>query len=225
MLKVIPEYRGRSADVIVSENICNESSGYIYRALSWLDLAKRKRSSPAFQYAAHDTRQGIEQLLFEELVLSTGAALSRDEYQKCLGNSTKLHAIIKRLSPEREKLARFTQAIMSVASAPIDLVIWDHGLLMKHWGTVSDYLHWSGAIDETIDSWPWVEEGISKTEQACSYIWRNQTERDTAVSSKDMHPEMPRFGSASRQGALVLRRSNLVEDSGANTRMRPRDNQ
>jgi len=187
----IPNFKNRSAHSIVTENIRNESSGYIYRALSWIDLAKREKSSPCFQYAAHDTRQGIEQLLFEELVLSTGAALDRPEYLKCLGNSTKLHAIIKRLSPDREKLATFVKTIMSVGLPQLSIVVWNHNLLMRYWGTASNYLHWAGAIDETVDKWQWVVEGIACIEEACTYIWINQTEKNTGIMRPcDMHPEV-----------------------------------
>lgn len=191
MPKLIPDFRGRTADAIVTENVHNESSGYVFRALSWLDLAKRHRSSPAFQCGAQDARHGIEQLLFEELVLSSGATLGRAEYQKCLGSSTKLHAIINRLSPDREKLAKFAQAVMSVGDPRIDLVVWDHKLLMRYWSSVSKYLHWAGAIDETVDKWSWVEEGIARTEEACLYIWKNQTEKETAMMPPPgMHPEI-----------------------------------
>ena len=191
MAKVIPNFLNRSANSIVSENVRFESSGYVFRALSWLDIAKRENNPVAFQYAAHDARQGIEQLLFEELVLSVGTKLDRAEYQKCLGNSTKLHAIINRLSPEREKLGNFVQAVFSGGGIRIPLMVWDHKLLMKHWGKVSKYLHWSGAIDGTIENGAWVEKGIEIVEEACRYIWDNQTQKETAVMlPDDMNPEI-----------------------------------
>jgi len=191
MSKVIPSFMNRSADSIISENIYYESSGYIYRALSWIDLARRKDSSVAFQYAAHDARQGIEQLLFEELVLSVGTKLDRTEYDKCLGNSTRLHAIINRLAPEREKLAKFNQAIFSVSSRKFSLVVWDHKLLMKYWGKLSKFLHWAGAIDETIKVRSWVEAGITVIEEACEYIWKNQIQSESGVMMPaDMRPEI-----------------------------------
>lgn len=203
MAKVIPDFRGRTAHAIITENVRNESSGYVYRALSWLELAKREKSSPAFQYGAHDARQGIEQLLFEELVLSTGANLDRSEYQRCLGNSTKLHAIIKRLSPDREKLSLFVQAIMATGNQQLDLMVWDHKLLMNYWGTVSNYLHWAGAIDETINKWSWVEAGIAKTEEACLYIWKNKTEKETGVMlPSDMHPEIAALWERFKAGSI-----------------------
>jgi len=63
-----PEYRGRSPEEIISEKIDFDSVGYIYRALSWLDVAKRSNYNIcALQYAAHDTRQAIEQLFLRRL--------------------------------------------------------------------------------------------------------------------------------------------------------------
>lgn len=203
MPKVIPDYRNRSADSIVSDSLRFESSGYIYRALSWLDLARRKDSPVAFQYAAHDARQGIEQLLFEELVLIVGTNLDRAEYEKCLGNSTKLHAIINRLAPEREKLATFNQAIFSASNIRVPLVVWDHKSLMKYWGKISTYLHWAGAIDETIQNTSWVSEGIKVTEEACLYIWNNQTQNETGVMLPyDMHPEIQHLWERYQAGSI-----------------------
>lgn len=205
MSKIIPSYINRTADGIVSENIHFESSGYVYRALSWLDLSKRKNSPIAFQYAAYETRQGIEQLLFEELVLSVGTKLDRSEYEKCLGNSTKLHAIINRLAPEREKLAKFNQAIFSVGSIRITLVLWDHNLLMKYWGKISKYMHWSGAINETIQDRSWVEAGIEITEEVCLYIWNNQTQGETGVMLPEkMHPEIRSLWERYKEGKIGI---------------------
>lgn len=191
MTKIIPNFKNRSADSIVSDEISFESPGYIYRALSWIDLAKRTRSPVAFQYAAHDARQGIEQLLFEELVMHSAPNFDRAEYRKCLGASTRLHAIINRLAPEREKLARFTQAVYAVGAIRVQLVVWDHRLLMRYWGSLSNYLHWAGVIDESIKDKSWVTDGIEITEKACMYIWDNKTTKETGVMRPDdMHPEI-----------------------------------
>jgi len=206
MAKIIPNYLNRSADSIVSDKIYFDSVGYIYRALSWLDLAKRKNSPVAFQYAAHDARQGIEQLLFEELVLSVGTKFDREEYEKCLGNSTKLHVIINRLAPEREKLARFSQAILSVGIIRIPLVVWNHKLLMKYWGKLSKYLHWAGAIDETIKKESWVEAGIVVTKKACLYVWENQTQKETGIILPDgMKPEILHLWESYKNGKIGIK--------------------
>ena len=172
----------------------------------------------AFQYAAHDARQGIEQLLFEELVLSVGTNLDRAEYEKCLGNSTKLHAIVNRLAPERESLAKFNQAVFSIGDVRIPLVVWDHKKLMEYWGKISNYLHWAGAIDEAIQNELWVKEGMHITEKACVYIWKNQTQGETGVMlPNDMHPEIRHLWERYQAGTIGLEEvkisSQLLEPS------------
>ena len=110
----IPDYKDRNPEQIIKENTRFDSADYSYRAVSWLDFAKREKSISALQYAALEIRHSIEQLFFEELVMSVGTELDRSEYEKCKGNSTKLHKIIKKLNPDYEKFTDFTVAIMSV---------------------------------------------------------------------------------------------------------------
>lgn len=88
--QMAPNVRNRTPAEIVMENVTFDSAGYVYRGLSWVDYAKRQTSVSALQYAALDVRQAIEQLFFEELVMSVGGKLAREEYETCKGNSTKL---------------------------------------------------------------------------------------------------------------------------------------
>lgn len=185
-----PNFSDRSLDQIIEENVYFDSVGYTYRALSWLDIAQKRRNVCALQYAAHDLRQGIEQLLFEELVLSVGTELDRTEYEKCKGNSTKLHKIIKKLSPDYTKLAQFTQAITSVDPESPLLVTWDHSVLMKHWGITSNFLHWSGEPAETVESDTWFNTGARVVADATKYIWGKATCGYTGIMvPRDMQPE------------------------------------
>ena len=65
--KNIPSFNNRKPAQIVTEEIHFESSGRIYRALSWLDYAKRNKNVSALEYAAIETRLGIEQLILRPL--------------------------------------------------------------------------------------------------------------------------------------------------------------
>lgn len=168
-----PEYRGRLPEQIISDRVYFDSVGYAFRALSWLDIAKQTRNVCALQYAAHDTRQAIEQLFFEEIVLSVGAALDREEYERVRGNSTKLHKILKRLSPDYARLAQFTQVIVSADPQSPPLVTWDHKALMKHWRRISTYLHWAGEPAQTVERDGWIDQGIGAVERAALHIWDN----------------------------------------------------
>jgi len=176
-----PEYRGRTPEQIISERVHFDSVGYAYRALSWLDVAKRDLNVCALQYAAHDARQAIEQLLFEEIVLSVGTKLDRKEYEKCKGNSTKLHKIIRRLNPDYNKLAQFTKTINSILPQSLPLTLWDHKKLLKHWGVVSGYLHWAGEPAETFESTEWIQKGIEAVEAAADHIWKKNESGFTGI--------------------------------------------
>ncbi len=176
-----PEYRGRTPEQIISECIHFDSVGYTYRALSWLDVVKRQRNVCALQYAAHDARQAIEQLLFEEIVFSVGTQLDRKEYEKCKGNSTKFHKIIRRLNPDYNKLAQFTKAIISTFPKPPPFIIWDHKVLIRHWRAVSSYLHWAGEPTETVESAEWIDKGIESVEKATNHIWEKNERGFTGI--------------------------------------------
>jgi len=183
--------QGETREEIIPESIYFDSVGYMYRALSWEDVAKRGGNVCALQYAAHDARQSIEQLLFEEIVLCVGTQLDRSEYEKCKGNSTKLHKVIRRLNPDYNKLGKFTQAIISALPHSPSLIIWDHKKLLKHWGKVSNFLHWAGEPAETVESMEWFQKGIEAVEEAGCYIWKkNQAGFTGIIMPQDMQPEI-----------------------------------
>ena len=200
-----PDYRGRSPEQIISERVYFDSVGYTFRALSWLDVAKRARNVCALQYAAHDTRQAIEHLLFEEIVLGVGTNLDQTEYLECKGNGTKLHKILRRLNPDYARLARFTQAIVSLDSTAPSIIAWDHRALMKHWGIVSNYLHWAGAPAETVESETWVDDGLVALETAAAYIWDNNRAGSAGIMLPDnMQPEIRDCWERFRAGDIDL---------------------
>jgi hypothetical protein len=200
-----PEYRGRSPEQIISDRVYFDSVGYTFRSLSWLDIAKRTGNVCALQYAAHDTRQAIEQLLFEEIVLSVGTALDREEYEKCRGNSTQLHKILQRLNPGYTQLALFTQAIVSMEPQLPSLITWDHKVLVKHWGKVSRYLHWAGEPAETVECHGWVTQGIVAVEAAATHIWDNNRAGFTGIlTPESMQPEIQDCWERFRSGDIDL---------------------
>lgn len=200
----MPNYKERSAHSICTDSIRFESSGYIFRSLSWLNLSKRENySAPIFLYGALDARLGIEQLFFEELVLCVGTKLDRKQYEKCLGNSTKFYAIINKLSPDREKLARFNRAIFSTGDVRIPLVVWDYKLLMKYWGKISNYLHWAGAQNETVSNESWVRSGIKVVEEASLHVWNNlESYKIGVMLPESMNPEIRSLWERYKAGSI-----------------------
>ena len=155
-----------------------ESSGRVFKALEWLDYAKRNTNISALEYSALETRLSIEQLLFEQLVVSVGTELDSKSYKECSGSAKKLSALINKLTPKYEKLIEFT-----IAMSPSEILItkWDNRLLYEHSGKVSRYLHWSGGLDETIQSEDWFNMGIEVVEKAANYLWNGFTSGNTGV--------------------------------------------
>jgi hypothetical protein len=191
MIKNIPKFEGRSPDQIVREMVNYDSVGYVFRALSWLDYAKRTRNVCALHYAAHDTRQSIEHLFFETVVLSVGTKLDREEYKKCKGNSTNLHKIVNRLNPSYERLAAFTQVVLSTDPQAPSILTSDHKYLLKSMGTISTYLHWAGEPKEAVASEVWLTDGIKQVEEVALHIWEKKTKSNSGIMMPDgMAPEI-----------------------------------
>ena len=186
-----PDFTNRGPADIVTENVFFDSAGFVYRALSWLDYAKRTASTTALQYAALETRQAIEHLLFEELVMSVGGQLEKSEYRKCKGNAKELAQIIRRLSHDYQKLVAFTRTILSLLPNSPPLVQWDYEILLKHCGTISTYLHWAGEVKETFESPAWFVRGLEMVERAATYLWDKMTAGFSGVMMPEkMQPEI-----------------------------------
>ena len=183
-----PNYTNRTPEDIISDDVFYDSIGFAYRALSWLDIAKKTKNVCTLLYAAHDTRQSFEYILFENVVLCVGTELGYQEYLKCKGNSTKLHKAINRLNPDYEKLLDFTKAVLSTDPKAPKLISWNQKKILKYMRAVSTYLHWPGQPIETIESTEWVKKGIIEVEKAALYIWENKTTAFSGVSSPEKMP-------------------------------------
>lgn len=123
--------------------------------------------------------------------MSVGSQLDRNEYEKCKGSSTKLHKVIKKLSPDYNKLAQFAEAITVADPDCPTLVTWDHGVLLKLWGATSNYLHWAGEPAETVESDSWFNSGMKAVEEAANYVWQKAIHGYSGiVMPHDMQPEI-----------------------------------
>ena len=180
-----PSHINRTPEEIVRQNSYLDSVGYLYRAVSWLDYFQRIDHFPALLYACIEGRFGIEYLLFEELVMGTGAKLSRQDYEKCLKEGTKLKKAIDRLVPDYNKLQQFTAAIISIQPGLPNVVFWEPTELMKSWGTLSKYVHWFGAKNETTEIASWRTAAYAEVRQVLDPIWG----KICSGQSGFMHPD------------------------------------
>lgn len=175
-----PSFLCRTPNEIVTTLNYFESSGRVFKALSWLDYAKKSKCISALEYSALETRLAIEQLIFEQLIVGVGTKLDAKHYKQCRGDAGKLNSIIKKLIPKYEDLVDFT---IAMAPAEIPITKWDNRKLDSFSGKVSTYLHWSGGLDATVQSSEWFEAGISVVEEATQYIWDGLTLGNTGIMS------------------------------------------
>jgi hypothetical protein len=131
---MIPDHKNRSPEQIIGDTNEYDASGRIFKAISWLDFAKRHSSVSALEYAALETRLGIEQLLFQQLVIGVGTRLEKKDYKRCKGNTEKLDDIIQKLIPRYDKLVEFTAALVPTS---IPIARWDNRKLIAFSGKVS----------------------------------------------------------------------------------------
>lgn len=147
-----------------------EASHFIMRATRWLQHGERHPTFEVLLHAAIDARYGIEELLFELLLVGRRGSLTEEEYKTCLKGS-ELHKVIRRLVPEFKKLQAFTLIVVGLLPPPTPAVVeWDIGELLRNWGELSEYLHWRGAPSRTTDDTAWVAEGLRRVNKTVSKL-------------------------------------------------------
>ncbi|MCY4227188.1 MAG: hypothetical protein OXF20_05730 [Gammaproteobacteria bacterium] len=159
--------------------------------MSWLDYFERNDRFTALVYACIEARFGIEHLIFEEIVISTGANLSKEDYKKCLANPTKLYKMLRTISSEYEKLQEFTQIIVGISHELPNILRWEPRKLIKSWGKISKYLHWYGSESETTDLSGWRKDVGRKVRKEIEPIWNKITSGYSGLMHPDhMHPRI-----------------------------------
>ena len=200
-----PNYVGRTPDRIVSETNYFDSAGYLFRAMSWLSFAETHDEWPPLMYACIEGRYGLEYLLFEEAVVSTGANLSLTEYKKCLEDPTKIHKLIERITPDHARLQQFTRALVSLAPEVPPVIFWNPKEIMRAWGNLSQYLHWCGHRLETAEDRDWRRRATEAVKTTLSPIWERLTSGPSAMMHpKDMHPEIREIWEDFRSGKIDI---------------------
>lgn len=180
------DYKNRDPIEIMGKDIYFDPNGHIYRAVSWLDYYERTNQFPSLLYSCIEARMGVEHLLFEELILSTGLRLDRNDYERCLKSPMKFAKLIQQLSPDYEKLQEFTRVVLELNRRETDepvpqLVFWKTRELMNVWGRLSRFLHWSGATTETTDDPDWINNFYKDIKNTLLPIWERMSSGPTGI--------------------------------------------
>ena len=164
------EFIGRSAEQILHNTIFDHSSWHFFQARSWLDYAQRTQLPSSIHYAAFELRYGIEYLLFELLVLAN-ESLTHKEYEKCLGDPTKMKKMLGTLGTNYHRLAEFSEILFSLTPSQPKIRFWDIDQLFRYWGTASEYLHFVGAQTLTYRDVNWLIKAIAHLDEPLKKLW------------------------------------------------------
>lgn len=168
----------RTADQILkAEDRLQFSTWHFLQARSWLDYAKRTDSPGAIHYTAFEIRYGIEELLFELLVL-TKHGLDAKEYKRCIGAPSTMRKMLEHQDVTYSKLLVFSRISMDMDTRPEkpDLRYWELSELFKYWGKASNYLHFCGLHQVTYESDEWAFKALSELDEISSVFWKAATE-------------------------------------------------
>lgn len=166
-----PDYRNRSANEILSQHIYNDSIGFGFRAASWIDYIERTGNVAALFYACIDCRLSIEHLMFELIVVCSEPRLTKEDYQRCLATPRKLEKLIKTFIPDYERLVIFSKIVQEMTPNVPKINVWEINNIMKDWGHLSGYLHWTGAAFETTDNSGWQCQAFSHAKSVIIPHW------------------------------------------------------
>lgn len=198
-----PSHRNRNADEIISDHVYHDAVGFGYRAASWLDLLKRTQDFAALHYACIDARLAIEHLIFEQLVITAGGALTPEAYKSCLKDSTNLSKRLTRIVPDYEKLQAYTKLVASLSPQLPPVNQWDIKDLMKSWGILSSFLHWSGAHPETTENKEWQDQAIQKATKIIEPLWQKMSSGHSGcMRPEDMKPNVREIWEDFRVGKI-----------------------
>lgn len=207
---MIPE--GKSADEILANPLVEHSSWHFFQAVSWADLAKRKRLASALHYAALEMRLGIEYLLFELFHVSN-RNITEDEYRKCVGSPAEMKRMLESEAVQYSKRIRFTQVLQSLDPRSPKFRYWDLKELFKFWGIASELVHFVGTHSRTYRNDSWFLQALERIEGVLKPIWNacTTTQGVGILSMDNIEPEV-------QQAWDEFSRGDLNEE-GLKTRM------
>ena len=212
-----PNHRNRTPQEIISENIFHDTRGFMFRAVSWLDMADQTRRFTAFHYACIDARLAIEHLIFEQLAITAGNDLDAEKYKRCVDNPPKLDKLLRQTVPDYEKLQEFTKLVVSLSHGVPPVNQWNIKDLRKSWGRLSYYLHWVGAYPQTTENPKWQAQAIQDVKDIIEPLWQKiSSGHSGSIRLESMPPPVREIWNEFRDGQIDFEsarsRLNLVRD-------------
>ena len=162
------------------------SDWLILQAKKLSDAAKQTNSTTLMIFSCLETRNAIEQLWFEILLIVHGEGLTEEYFLKCRKRRDGYLAAINEAAPQYRKLSAFSALVLAADNkAPYRGIAWDLAKLKKYWQQLGDYCHAQGHSKVTLDSPEWMSKGVNLVDNTFNYFHSQMSGGATVI----MHPE------------------------------------
>ena len=148
-----------------------QSDWLILQAKKLSDAAKHTNSTTLMIFSCLETRNAIEQLWFEILLIVHGEGLTEEYFLKCRKRRDGYLAAINETAPQYRKLSAFSTLVLAADNkAPYRGIAWDLAKLKKYWQQLGDYCHAQGHSSFTLDSQEWMNKGVNLVDNTFNYF-------------------------------------------------------
>jgi hypothetical protein len=133
--------------------------------------AKQANSATLLVYSCLETRNAIEQLCFEILLVVQSNEIRKEDFFKWRKRKDGFLAAIHELEPKYRLLSQFSAIVMEVdRKVPYRGIAWDLKKLKKNSHAISEYCHAQGDSVSTLESEEWIETGYKLVEETYEYF-------------------------------------------------------
>lgn len=191
-----------------------QSDWLILQAKKLSDAAKQTNSTTLMIFSCLETRNAIEQLWFEILLIVHGEGLTEEYFLKCRKRRDGYLAAINEAAPQYRKLSAFSTLVLAADSkATYRGIAWDLAKLKKYWQQLGDYCHAQGHSSVTLDSQEWMDKGVNLVDNTFNYFHSQMSGGATVI----MHPENM---TPHTHGIWEAYLSEVIDDAQVLTRLR-----
>lgn len=175
--------------LLVQDRVCG-SDWLIIRGYNFALLANNLENNNLIVLAALETRNAIEQLWFDILLVLHRGSIDLDFVDGIRRRRDGFLGAIRQAAPEYRKLVKFSAMCMHLDSQkPVEIIAWDLRRLKKWWQRLSSYCHAQAEPITTLDNADWRSAGIELIREVFNYYREQMSRGATGIMRiDDMKP-------------------------------------
>lgn len=152
----------------------------ILQAKCLADEAEKNSNASALIYAALESRNSIEQLWFELIMVCQSGRISKQTLQQCRKKDG-IFETMRLTEPYYFKAVQFTNLATSLDIGAPKVIEWDLRRLKRFYSSLNQYCHSQLHSSDTLDDPKWFERGIALVMEVFEYMSQNMKSAQTGI--------------------------------------------